>query len=325
MRVPHLLIIAISLCTFIGLAQKPPRSDAGTASKPLSATSDPWPLTDLNVLVLDKQKQPQPQTDRTAFQILEDGTPQTILSLSGSDTPVSLALLIDLSGSACPVQIEPNATCKGHDPVIDSLVDLVTSLPSGSEVMLATFSDQANLNLTFSPASAFQSGIFDNLKAHGGSAVYDALVATETYFAKNAKFKRRAIVLISDGEDDASMLNFEQLLFRISYPSSPIIYAINTASGHPGDYSGSELRFSARALRILTEFSGGIVAPAYDRKKNPIGVKAIAWAIHNQFALQYSSANTSGNGKVRKVKIRMPQDTSKAALRYFQQYVAPIP
>jgi hypothetical protein len=76
---------------------------------------------------------------------------------------------------------------------------------------------------------------------------------------------------------------------------------------------------------MLTEISGGIAAQAYDNKKNLVGIKAIAWAIHNQFALQYSSVNTTSNGRVRKVKITMPQDASNVALRYFQQYMAPVP
>jgi len=322
MRSAHLPIATLCLGAYIVAAQAP---QSGPAPRPYAAATHPWPVINLNVLALDKQKLPLTETDPGAFQVLDDGVPQSILSLSGSATPVSLAVVVDLSGSTCPFQIKPNAACSSYDPALHSLVDLLASLPAGSEVMLVTFADKHYLNLKFAPVSEFKLQLFDTLRAQGGSAIYDALVATDYYFAKNARFKRRAIILLIDGEDNASHLNLEQAISRMSYASCPMLYAINTANEHRDTMSGSERRHSARALEILSEACGGIVVDAYGKKGSPEGAQAVAAAIRNQFALQYSSTNPAKDGKVHKLKITPPPNAGKVELHFVSEYPAPIP
>jgi VWFA-related protein len=279
----------------------------------------------VNVLVLDKQKAPQQETDAAQFRVLEDGAAQTILSLSGSEAPVSLGLVVDVSGSTCPVHPKDKSACPSFDPIISSLPELTRGLPAGSEVMVTTFEDHAYLDLKFAPAEKFDIHLFAKLRAGGGTAFYDALVATEDYFAKNAKFKRRVIVVISDGDDNASTMNLEQAIHRISCASTPMLYAINTTSEHIDDYSFSERRHSARALELLAESVGGIVVPAYGKKHVPVGVQSIANAIREQVSLQYSSSNAASDEKARKLEVAMPAAVGKLSILHEKQFFRPLP
>ena len=324
MRIQCLPVLAACLCCVPAVSQQP-RDSAHPRFKPYAAVSDPWPLVDLNVLVLDKEKAPQPETDSAQFRVLEDGTAQAILSLSGSEAPVSLGLVVDLSGSTCPDHIKTKSACSAFDPIIKSLPELTATLPAGSEVMATTFADQAYLDVKFSPAEKFDIHQFDKLHAGGGTAFYDALVATADYFAKNAKFKRRALVVISDGDDNASRLDLAQAIQRLSCASAPMLYAIDTSSEHEDDYSFAELRHSKRGLKLLAEGTGGMAVPAYGKKHAPVGIRTIANAIRQQVSLQYSSSNPSTDEKARKFEVTMPAAVGKLEILHEKQFFQPLP
>lgn len=322
MRFKCLTVFAGCLWCAMALSQQP-RDGARRAFKPFAATSDPWPLVDLNVLVLDKDKAPQAETDAAQFRVVEDGAPQTILSLSGAEAPVSLGLLVDLSGSTCPDQSRKKSPCSSFDPIIKSLPELLATLPAGSEVMVTNFSYAAFLDMKFAPAETFDIHLFDKLRSDGGTAFYDALVATEDYFAKNAKFKRRAIVVVSDGDDNASTLNLAQAIQRISCASTPMLYAINTTK--EDDTLFMERRRNKRVLELLAESAGGIVVPAYGKKHAPVGIQTIANAIHAQVSLQYSSSNASTDEKARKLDVSMATAAGKLEILHEQQFFRPLP
>ncbi|HEY2860972.1 MAG TPA: hypothetical protein VGJ21_21360 [Terracidiphilus sp.] len=323
MRIQYLPIVAACLYSAIALSQQSP-DGKGQPVKPFVAVSDPWPLVDLNVLVLDKEKTPHPETDAAQFRVLEDGAPQTILSLSGAEAPVSLGLVLDFSGSTCPQKQEGKRPCASYSPILNSLPELTASLPAGSEVMVATFADQAFLDMNFAPAEHFDLHVLDKLHAGGGTAFYDALVAAEDYFAKHAKFKRRAIVVVSDGEDNASKLDLAQAIQRISCASAPLLYAINTAGEHQEDLSLAEWRHSGRALGLLVKAAGGMVIPAYGKKRAPAGIEQTANAIRAQVSVQYSSTNAVGNATIRKPAVTMPTATDKLEIRYEKQFSPPV-
>lgn len=106
-----------------------------------------WPNIDLNILVVDKSGQPQAPIDRSAFHLFENGAERPIDSVTAGDVPVSLALLIDTSGS----------TYGNRNTISAVATAIIRSLPPGSEVMAVLFAEKAYIDLPFTPRSPLHS------------------------------------------------------------------------------------------------------------------------------------------------------------------------
>ena len=67
------------------------------------------------------------------------------------------------------------------------------------------------------------------IKSSGGTAIYDALVASADYLTKNAKHPKQVLLIITDGEDNASSATLEQAIRRIQDLDGPVIYCVGLA------------------------------------------------------------------------------------------------
>jgi VWFA-related protein len=263
----------------------------------------------LNLLVLDKEKHPITGLDGAAFQVFENGAQQTIQSLTGIDGPVSLCLLIDESGS----------TLAMRQPIGDAAVALVKDLPAGSEVMQVRFADAAYLDLPFTPASSVDPAKIRQLNSRGGTALFDALIAAEDYVQKNARQKRRALVLISDGGENASKLDLDQTRRRFLKPGAPMLYALSTRDEKA--YPGEKMR-DERRLKILANGSGGVILPARNAKEMERSTDEISAMIRSQYVLSYASTDPVHDRRFRKLEVRLQQPDKRAEVHAPAGYYA---
>jgi Ca-activated chloride channel family protein len=258
------------------------------------ASGAPVRTVDLNVLVLDHEKQPVAGLDGTAFQISEDdGVSKAVQAVTGAGGPVSLCLAVDESGS----------TKTMRQPIIDAVVALVKGLPAGSEVMVVHFADQAFLDIPFTPVQSVDPAKLRQMNSHGGTALYDALVAAEKFMLAYAHEKRRALVIISDGGDNASKLKLEQAARRLPWPGAPMLYAMAFSDG--GD-SPAQSWHNERTMKELMKSGGGVTLIAKNAKEMASKAEEISVMIDSQIVLSFASLDSANPERFHKLDVLRP-------------------
>ena len=245
----------------------------------------------LNASVLDGSGRLVQNLDQNAFHVYEDGVPQAIVSFRHEDLPVSIGLLIDSSGSMYDKRTA----------VDKASLDLVKLSNPQDEEFLVDFSSEAFIDQDFtSSLDKLQQGL-TYIKSSGGTAAYDALVASADYLAKNAKNPKQVLIVITDGEDNASSATLEQAIRRIQDLDGPVIYCIGLLFGD--DTDKHEARHAKRVLEEVAEQTGGVAYfPRSLKDVDPIAAQ-VAEDIRTQYTIAYRSTNPPSKGGYRQVHV----------------------
>jgi VWFA-related protein len=251
----------------------------------------------LNATVLDGNKLVQDLT-KDNFQVFEDGTKQTIISFQHTDLPVSIALVVDNSGSMS----------RKRPAVNKSTLDLIEASNPQDEAFVVNFSDEAFIDQEFtSDVSKLRDGLA-HIESRGGTALYDAVVASADKLVADAKRPKQVLVLITDGEDNASTLNLEQTIRRVQQLSGPVIYSIGLLFGD--EMSRSEVRHARRALEMLSTETGGIAFfPKNIEQIDQIAAE-VARDIRSQYTIGYHSTKPTTEPGFRRVQVTAEQKGS---------------
>ena len=244
----------------------------------------------LNATVLDGNRLVQDLT-KDNFTVFEDGVKQTIISFQHTDLPVSIALVVDNSGSMS----------KKRPAVNKSTLDLIEASNPQDEAFVVNFSDEAFIDQEFtSNVNRLRDGL-SHIESRGGTALYDAVVASADKLAADAKRPKQVLVLITDGEDNASTLNLEQTIRRVQQLSGPVIYSIGLLFGD--EMSHSEVRHARRALEMLSAETGGIAFfPKSLEQVDQIAAE-VARDIRSQYTLGYHSTKPTTEPGFRRVQV----------------------
>ena len=245
----------------------------------------------LDASVFDGRGQSVQTLQKDAFRVYEDGVPQTITSFRHEDLPVSIGLLIDSSGS----MYDKRAA------VDQAAIDLVRLSNPKDEEFLVDFSSEAFIDQDFtSNLDKLQQGL-GYLKSSGGTAAYDAVVASADYLTKNAKNPKQVLIIVTDGEDNASSATLEQTIRRIQDLDGPVVYSIGLLFGE--DTDKREARHAREVLTTISEQTGG--AAYFPRSLKEVdGIAAtVAADIRSQYTIAYSSTNPPSNGGYRQVHV----------------------
>lgn len=245
----------------------------------------------LNASVFDGDGRSIQTLDRDAFRVYEDGVPQTIASFRHEDLPVSLGIVIDSSGSMYDKRVA----------VDRAALDFVKLSNRDDEAFVVDFSWEAFIDQDFtSDIDKLQQGL-GYVKSSGGTAIYDALVASADYLAKNAKHPKQVLLLVTDGEDNASSTSLEQAIRKIQDLDGPVIYCVGLLFGEDIDKRAS--RHARRVLETLSEQTGGA---AYFPKsiKDVDAIAAVAAQdIRTQYTIAYHSTKSPALGGYRQVRV----------------------
>jgi VWFA-related protein len=265
--------------------------NGGEASNPaIPAVDNSWPDINLNVAVLDKQGVPQ-KVDEREFHLFEDGAERPLHFRGSPDSPVSLGFIIDSSGSIF----------KRKPAIVAAVTAIVKALPPDSEVMAVLFADESYLDLPFTPVSKVDFSFLDRLQARGGTTLYDTVFATERHFIAHAKYVRRAMVILSDGEDNASHLSRGAAFGAMEQPGAPVVYVCP-----PSKANFFETQESAGLINMsfLARYGGGA---DFNLDPDPAATAAeVAAAIRSQYVLQFTAADPARDGKRHKLELRLP-------------------
>jgi Ca-activated chloride channel family protein len=241
----------------------------------------------LHATVEDDKHRMVTSLDRNAFTVFEDGKPQTITSFRHEDIPVALGIVIDNSGSMR----------EKRDRVNKAALNLVRASNPQDQVFIVNFNDEYYLDQDFTSDIKKLQEALDKVEARGGTALYDALVASwSDYLKKNAKLQKKVLLVVTDGEDNESRETLEDTVRRLSEENGPTVYAI-------GLLGEEKERRARRALKMLAERTGGIAfLPKTLNEVDEIS-KTVAHDIRTQYTIGYKPATAKTAGGYRAIHV----------------------
>ena len=252
------------------------------------------------VTVSDALNRPITGLPQERFRLLEDGIEQRITSFCVEDGPVSLGLLFDSSGS---MKNRIGAS-------VEALKYVFQASTPGDEYFLIEFNDRPQFLSGF---SANPEDIHERLglvRPKGWTALLDA-VALGTNKMKAARNRRKALLVLSDGNDNNSRFNESEVKSMVM-EGDVLVYSIC-------------LNYRPRILERLAEETGGKVLVARTVRELPEVVQRLGTEIRSHYVLGYSPQNPQNDGKYRRVKVEVIQEPGVAALHasWRRGYYAP--
>src|SRR5580698_1436847 len=244
----------------------------------------------LNATVLEGSRIVQTLT-KDNFQVFEDGTKQNIISFQHTDLPVSIGMIVDNSGSMA----------KKRPAVNKSALDLIEASNPQDEAFVVNFSDEAFIDTEFTGDVAKLREGLSHIESRGGTALYDAVVASADKLVADGKRPKQVLVIITDGEDNASTLSLEQTIRRVQQLSGPVIYSIGLLFGD--EMTHSEVRHARRALEMLSGETGGMAFfPKSMEQVDEIAAE-VARDVRNQYTIGYHSSKSPTDLGFRRVQV----------------------
>ncbi|HXY11397.1 MAG TPA: VWA domain-containing protein [Terriglobales bacterium] len=230
--------------------------------------------------------------DQADFAILDDHKPpQSIVNFhSETDLPLELGLLIDTSGSVrTRFDFEQASAISFLEQTIR---------PNFDKAFVMGFSSQSTLTQDFTDNTSLLRIGVHHLRNGGGTALFDAIYrACRTKLMKepNEQPARRAIIVVSDGEDNQSEVREVQAI-EMAQRAEVIIYAIST------DDSGLVLRGDT-VLQQLAEATGGRAFFPFKMKDVKTSFAAIEDELRSQYVVSYHPADFEADGRFRPIEI----------------------
>lgn len=286
------------------------------AGQPSSTDQDPsvivnTDLITLTVTVTDNYGRYVTGLNKTAFAVQDDKAPQEITYFSDEDAPASVGVLFDVSGSM------------NGDKIMrarDALSRFIETSHDRDEYFLIGFNSRAQLLLDKTRDGDAVLNKLTFVETRGQTALYDACYLGVEKVTRGAH-EKKAILVISDGQDNNSRYTFNELR-RLLKESNVLIYAVGILGGND---PGSSLGMAGQGiLDELASVSGGkAFFPNTTAEMNEI-FERIALELRHQYSIGYRPPNFTGDGKWHKLKIKVtpPRGMSRLFVRSKEGYFA---
>ena len=268
-------------------------------------------LVTLNVRVIDRNNRPIDNVGQNNFHVFEDGVPQPIESFTREEVPISYGLAIDTSGS---LRSQLQA-------VIDAGKTIIDSNRAGDETFLVRFisSDKIETVQDFTPSKDLLIDGLDSLYVEGGqTAIIDAVYLTAEHVAEYKKGndndrRRRALIVITDGEDRSSFYSQEKLFARLREEDVQI-YVIGFV--RELDKEGGLIRKSPRDKavslinKLATETGGRAFFPE-SLTELPHIASEIVRDLRTQYVISYNPTNKLRDGSFRSIRVAVDESSNR--------------
>jgi Ca-activated chloride channel homolog len=243
----------------------------------------------LNCTVIGEKGQIVTDLHQDNFRVWEDGVEQKVTSLQHQDLPVSMGILVDDSGSMLDKRAAADLAA----------MHLLRASNPRDTVFIVNFSDRAYLDQGFtSDLVALDRGL-DRVDPKGTTALYDAVAASAEELARHAKERKQALLIITDGADNASELTLGQTIRRVQNLGGPVVYSI----GLLFDANRAESERARDALERLSRETGGLAYfPGSLQDLNSIA-EQVARDIRNQYIVAYHSTRPASLGGYRSIRV----------------------
>jgi Ca-activated chloride channel family protein len=267
-------------------------------------------LVELHVRVIDRNNRPINNVPKDQFHVYEDGVAQTIESFTREDVPISYGLAVDTSASL-RTQIQS---------VIDAGKTIINSNKPGDETFLVRFvsSDKIQTEQDFTSNKELLMDALDNLYVEGGqTAVIDAVYLSAEHVSDYKKGddtdrRRRALIVITDGEDRSSFYKQEQLFARLREEDVQIfvIGFINELDKEGGFIRKSPRDKAVNLINKLASETGGRAFFPESISELPQIANEIVRDMRTQYVIAYNPTNKAQDGTYRAIKVTVDQPTN---------------
>jgi VWFA-related protein len=240
----------------------------------------------LHATVMDDKNHLVTTLDKSAFSVFENNQAQTIASFRHEDVPVAMGIVIDNSGSMR----------EKRDKVNRAALNLVRSSNPQDQVFVVNFNDEYYLDQEFTSNINKLREALEKVEARGGTALYDAIVASSVYMKDHAKLQKKVLFVVTDGEDNASRESLEETVRRLQEENGPTVYAI-------GLLGEEKARRARRALETIAQRTGGI--SFFPRTLDEVDAisSSVAHDIRNQYTIGYKPSTPKSVGGYRAIRV----------------------
>jgi Ca-activated chloride channel family protein len=270
-------------------------------------------MVSLNVTVIDQKQHYLTDLDSKDFSIFEDGAKQEITYFNRTTLPIALSLLLDTSAS-----MESRLTTAQ-----DAAIGFAKKLRPQDLAQVVDFDTRVEILQNFTTDAAALETAIRGTTAGGSTSMYNALYISLKELVKvqarsDDDVRRRAVVLLSDGEDTSSLVTFEEVL-DLAKRSATTIYAIGLQSKESSISKG--FREAEFVLRQLAQETGGR-AFFVQRPEDLGGIYGeIADELASQYVLGYASTNPKRDGAWRRLTVQVGRQGTTARTK--RGYFAP--
>jgi VWFA-related protein len=327
MRLPVGLAVAVVLplvVTFGFQQDIPPRKPVGSSTPNVSITPRPrTPVADPNESITDRRSDIRVDTtlvlipvsvtdpmsrfvtglDKENFKLSEDKVDQEITQFSSEDTPLSVGIVFDTSGSmGAKLQRSRQAVAQF----------MKTANPQ-DEFFLVEFSDRPELVQTFTTETEEVQNRLTFTQAKGRTALLDGVYLAMNQM-KKAHNPRKAILIISDGGDNSSRYTETEVKNAVR-EADVQIYAIGIFEPVMSRGRTAEELGGPALLAEMAEQTGGRHFAVDNLAELPDVAAKIGIELRNQYLLGYSPKNATRDGKYRRVQVKLVKTTGLPQLR----------
>lgn len=275
-------------------------------------------LVTLTVTVTDPQERNAPGLQKQDFRIYEDNVPQSIAVFASEEKPISVGILFDTSGSMVDK----------IDDVQDAVKHFVHLINPEDDIFLLRFSSYVKLVVDFTADRKKISHAVDRLEPRGATRLYDA-IAEGLEKLLSGTHPKKALILLTDGNDTASDLRLQDLLAMVR-KSEVLLYALGIGHGERGSFGHFPFdeadQVDMRVLNALADATGGrgfYLEQAHRGKIDLVdqAVREVSAELRQQYTLAYYPTNSAEDGQYR--RIRVETTNPEFTVRTRQGYYAP--
>ena len=297
-RFAFVLLVAVACTAALGARQRF-RGGVDVVSLSVTATEGTRYVTDLN---------------EEEFEVFEDGAKQSVTFFSRAQQPVALAILLDTS-----------ASMEERLPIAQqAAIGFVKRMRPEDVMEVIDFDSQVRVLQAFTnDVSALESAIRQT-SVNGSTSLYNAIYISlkelKKIRAQSAEeIRRQAIVVLSDGDDTSSLVEYEEVL-DLAKRSETAIYAIGLRQG-PASGARREFKEAEFVLNQLARDTGGRAFFPTTAHDLPKIYEQISQELASQYSIGYTSRNNQRNGAWRRIVVRITRPGVSARTR--QGYYAP--
>ncbi len=310
---PHSTLAAVAATvalTLVSVSAQPPQVRR-PADQVFRAAVE---MVSLNVTVTDQKHHYLTDLDSKDFSIFEDGAKQDITYFNRTTLPIALSLLLDTSAS----MESRMATAQ------EAAIGFARKLRPQDLAQVVDFDTRVEILQNFTTDAAALETAIRNTAAGGSTSMYNALYISLKELVKvQAKsdddVRRRAVVLLSDGEDTSSLVTYEEVL-DLAKRSATTIYTIGLQSRETSISKG--FREAEFVLRQLAQETGGRAFFPQRAEDLTAIYGEIADELASQYVIGYASTNPKRDGAWRRLNVLVARQGSTARTK--RGYFAPI-
>lgn len=302
-------LAALTMCGVLGGISVRAQDPVAPSRPTFRSSAD---LVSIQASVRDKRGRPLGGLTSADFEVRDNGQPRSILSLrSDRRSPVSLAILVDMSGSM-RVGSKIGMARQAFESIVSQLRD------GQDELAIFTFDSKLHERQAFTTDVSRVKGSLDDFNAFGATSLYDAAAATARKLAERSA-AHKAIVILTDGIDTSSSLTAPEVsglassidvpVYIVATVASPDRVSLLDGAGRSGPSNGAD-------LRDLAEWTGGHLIFAGSPVETVLAAANLLDELRQQYVLAIEAANTREWRRL-EVRVKRASASVKARSGYF--------